>query len=694
MNIYSFPPFIAAAIVLFLGLFVFIKNHKSMLNFSFFLFTLSVSLWLLSYAIAYCVKGLFLEVFFTKLACTAVIFTAPTFFHFTISYLKLKKLHIVSIFLYLLMIVLAVLFIFTDWFLKLPHKYFWGVYSQAGPLHPYYLFLHFSILTASFAILIVFRIKNRKGISSLEKTKLNYAIIAYAVASLGGVDFIQKYGVNVYPFGFIFMMLFTAIMAYAIVRHRLMDIRVVVTRAGVFLVVYAFVVGFPFWLGYKLLGWGVWVLPFLILTALAVIGGPFAYRYLQRRIEDIVFKKERHHVEALTKSAEEILQIRKEIDTLLKKITDILNQIVNPVFVGVYAYHEKINTYSLKQQSFHGDYSFADKVPADSSLIEALFAEKEPVFIANLEGLDKLSIPQDALAIPCFAQDRLFGFILMGPKRDGTAYIGDEVKAFRRLSIQASLAIENCLFWQREQINEQIRRQKSMDNFSASMAHEIMNPVAVAVSTMEAMRLTVKEDWKESVSPDKIEYLQTRLNRTVHNLMRVNKMIDAVREFSRQTPGEFSVFKVEDAVESFSYMFEPQLKYKNITWEKEIEPDIYIHGNKIHLEEVLLNLGNNAVHAVENFGKADEGKISLKIYKDSKDTCLIVVKDSGYGIKPDLFEDIFLDFVTTKSSSIGTGMGLARVRRIVENHKGKIWVESKGEGQGASFFIRLPLAKE
>ena len=55
-----------------------------------------------------------------------------------------------------------------------------------------------------------------------------------------------------------------------------------------------------------------------------------------------------------------------------------------------------------------------------------------------------------------------------------------------------------------------------------------------------------------------------------------------------------------------------------------------------------------------------------------------------------MLEDIFLDFVTTKASTEGTGMGLGRVRKIIEDHGGKVWTSSKGEGTGATFLIELP----
>ena len=105
-----------------------------------------------------------------------------------------------------------------------------------------------------------------------------------------------------------------------------------------------------------------------------------------------------------------------------------------------------------------------------------------------------------------------------------------------------------------------------------------------------------------------------------------------------------------------------------------------------------MNLASNSIHAVKNNGSPDK-RINFSVTRNSGSTCLVQVSDNGYGIEPDLIDDIFLDFVTTKPSGEGSGMGLPRCRKIAENHHGKIWVQSPGKGKGAAFFVELPLLK-
>jgi len=478
-------------------------------------------------------------------------------------------------------------------------------------------------------------------------------------------------------------------MTYAILKHRLMDIRgffkVIISQAGLFLFIYSFVLGFPFWLAYKTSSWQ---LSLFVMFVLAVTS-PFAYTYLRRRIEAILLKEQKRYQSVLQGLGSKMSQIKKEMDRILKTIVTTVYQEVKPEFVAIYAYSKPTQSYSLKDKyPPKSSASLPEAISFDFPLVQELHNHKIPVIS---EHFGTAKVYQEILAVPFFVENSLASFLILGPKPKKAIYTQDDIETFNILSHQISLAIENCLFWQEEQVNEQIRRQRSMDHFSASMAHEILNPVSGVIGTIEGLKMTIREDWKKTISSDKQEYLNQKLTRSTHNLMRISKMIDAIKEFSRKTQGNLTLLNINEVIEGFFYMFEPQLKYKEINFSKDIDSGLYILGNKIHLQEVLLNLGNNAVDALETTKLPKEKKITLKIHKDTPNTCLISFKDNGCGIKPDLIEDIFLDFVTTKASTQGTGMGLARVRKIIQNHQGEVWAESPGEGEGAEFFVRLPL---
>ena len=105
-----------------------------------------------------------------------------------------------------------------------------------------------------------------------------------------------------------------------------------------------------------------------------------------------------------------------------------------------------------------------------------------------------------------------------------------------------------------------------------------------------------------------------------------------------------------------------------------------------------MNLTTNALHAVR-YNKGEK-RVELKVFKNDDGFIRMEFSDNGYGIPSGMLKDVFLASVTTKGSVEGTGLGLYRIRKIVDTHKGKIRAESEGKGKGARFIVELPICKQ
>jgi len=242
MSLYSLPPLIGSLLAICIGLFVFRKNPRSPVNQAFTIFTISIFGWQFGYAIVYSLKDPQAAMLGTRFACASAAFTAPAFYHLVVSYLKLSKEKLLLSLSYLVTIGFFFGFIFTRYFMAEPYKFFWGYYSHAGPWSNFYLVIFFLIFGRGFYLLYKAYL-NRKSYSHVEANRIVYLFIACLIALLGAIDYIQKYNVEFYPFGWMFEIGFVLITAYAITKHHLMDIDVVIRKTAVYSVLTAILSG-------------------------------------------------------------------------------------------------------------------------------------------------------------------------------------------------------------------------------------------------------------------------------------------------------------------------------------------------------------------------------------------------------------------------------------------------------------------
>jgi signal transduction histidine kinase len=167
-----------------------------------------------------------------------------------------------------------------------------------------------------------------------------------------------------------------------------------------------------------------------------------------------------------------------------------------------------------------------------------------------------------------------------------------------------------------------------------------------------------------------------RLLKDLLELSRIGRLIN--------TPVEISFNEiVKDAVE----ILQGQLKERNLTVEYQ-ETDLMIKGDHTRLVEVLQNLLENAIKFM---GDQPKPHIQIDSQINEQEGIVFSVRDNGIGIEPEYHEKIFGLFNKLDSDSTGTGIGLTLVKRIIEVHGGRIWVESK-MGEGTTFYFTLPHA--
>ena len=280
----------------------------------------------------------------------------------------------------------------------------------------------------------------------------------------------------------------------------------------------------------------------------------------------------------------------------------------------------------------------------------------------------------------------LYKFRLHTPAGDTrTANVAIAPLVTRKFSVIGRLIIVDDIT-ERIDLESQLSQAEKMSSIgllAAGVAHEVNTPLAVISSYAQMLLKQVKEDEKLSGLLDKITRQTFRASEIVNNLL----------NFSRTSGTEFSDISVNKIISDTLALLEHQFKTSRIKVESDLYPDLpAIHGNAGKLQQVFLNIFLNAKDAMSGSGG------TLRIQTANGTGVNISITDTGSGIAPEHINKIYDPFFTTKISpregqSRGTGLGLSVTYGIIQEHAGKIRVESR-PGQGTTFHLEFPLMRK
>jgi signal transduction histidine kinase len=250
--------------------------------------------------------------------------------------------------------------------------------------------------------------------------------------------------------------------------------------------------------------------------------------------------------------------------------------------------------------------------------------------------------------------------------------IGDLGRNFNRMVQQLRESREEIDRLHRNQMSR-AEHLATLGELAAGLAHEIRNPLAGIAGVIEI----VGRDLPAS-SPARAVVKDVRLE-----VAQINRILTDLLQTARPHPPEIRPSDLNTTVEHAVMLARQQVLSKPVQIELEKDPALsMVEHDSNQMHQVLLNLLLNAVQAIEG-----AGRVAVMIH-GRKDKALISVADSGRGISPDHLPFIFRPFYTTKGN--GTGLGLSLARRIVEDHRGRIEVQSE-VGHGTEFLITLPI---
>jgi signal transduction histidine kinase len=619
------------------------------------------------------------------------IFIPSSFLHFCVTLIDERKKYLnVVIFWYFVSLFFLVLDFFPIYIPDVRPRMIFPYWPTAGPAYTPFLAMFIGVTIYSHILLF----KHYRKLSGVKRNQIKYVFLGTAIGFIGGsTNYPLWYDINILPIGNAFVTIYVVTIAYSIIKYRLMDIKTAIIRAAIFTFVYILVLGIPFGLAEWYRPWLISIfdqnwfrLPMFVLLGLATLG-PFIYLYLQRRAENALLKDQRRYQTALTELSERMTRIR-DIDKLLEDIVSTITT-VKVSFIAIYLKDEEYRSFKLKAHHPKDlKSSLQEMISIDDPIISLLSKEKRPLLSEEIGPLKNLG-PNSGLILPCFIKEDLLCFIVLGTKPNNQIYTQDDIMVFEMLSYSTALAIENSIFWEEIQKRQREERIEEMDIYAYSLAHEIQNPMQIIRGTYYRLKENLE---KPELTEEKKKSLLNSLKFMFEATQRVIDMVEAIRSFGSKTSGELIPLEIKDIVDSFIILKTAEFKAEKVIVTKEIPSEpIFILGVKNEIITIMINFMKNAIQAME---LSKEKKIDIKVTTINSDFVRISFTDTGHGVPKEKINIIFAPLVTTKASSVGTGMGLYNAVKLAKYNKGKVWAESEGKGKGATFILEMPIAKD
>jgi signal transduction histidine kinase len=701
MSLPSIPTLVTAILSLFLGLFVLGRNKKASLNWTFAAWCFLTFYWQACWTLLFNVRDEEIALLLARLGYSGIIFIPIVFFHFVVAFTGNTKSQRLSILFYALGLTFLVLNWGTDSFVAGIYTYGWGFYPRAGTFHMVYLGFLVIMLTTGLCALLEFR-KELTG-QPLKINQVNYILSSTVIYSLAGVDFLANYGIGYYPIGFVFTNVHAAIITYAIIQYRLLDINIIIKRSLIYTLIllgmlvpcYLIVIG----------GQGIafgainYVYSIVMLFLLVVVG--FLFPKVRFKTEDALeralFKKRMDYRETLLRSSREMVSV-VDLTALSESLVQTVGRALGVEKVSLFLLNEIKGTYnSVAWRGLEEDNSKIKIMTKPDPLVEWLSERPEPTVKEELEmardgGAKERTARRmgqlDAeISLPIVSKDKLIGILNLGHKEEKDIYSSEDLELLSTLANQAAIAIENARLYENLKHSQDTLRRadrlSSLGLLTAGLAHEIRNPL-VAIRTFTQL---LPERY------DDADFREGFQGLALKEVDRICGLINDLLSFARPSRPNVAEENMNDVVDGIARILETEAKEKAVEIKRDFAlnlPRVWI--DREQMKQVFMNLILNAIQAM-----GEGGSISISTRLTSGNDpghggqfVQVEVRDTGVGIPPENLDHIFDPFFTSKEE--GSGLGLSISHQIVQEHGGYVTVESK-VGVGTTFFINLPIGK-
>jgi len=720
MSIINVFPLLSAIFVFVLGVIVLRRRIRSRVNLTFFLFCLAITIWMFGTFMMFLNSdNKEVAIFWDRFVYLGVVFIPAVMYHFSLAITHNRK--VLGKILVSLGYLISFSFFFTvfsDNFVKDVFVYKWGIHTRAQILHHIFLFYFFLYITLFFIWVVkYYRITK----IAMERGQLRYVFLAFFIlATVGPLAYLPGYGIGIYPFAYISGLFFVIILAYAILRYRLMDIKLVLRRGSVFILSIVSIIGIAAFLQY--LFFDIFLLPTGASGIITLLLCLALYKYIEKYFYQVANK---YFFTSLYDSKEIIKDLTGELGATIesKVIYEILSSTINdalhPKHLAVLIYS---NSHKLKV-AYEENIQLGKSMDPCSSSIKIFEKNSYPVVTEELERQSvgqyrklakNLKRCQAAVAIPLKTKNKFIGLIILGDKESNDTYSKEDLEMLRIIGQQAVMAIENGILYNEvmnfnlslknkvkqateklqvtnkdlQKANVELKKlDQTKSEFISIASHQLRTPLT-AIKGYGSMLLDGDfgelKDGKQIEAVRKMFISNNRLINLVENLLNISRIESGRLKFDFKPDSLTQLAR--EVYENLKQNAEDRGLYLKFEEPKEELPQVNMDAEKIR--QIVINFIDNAIKYTK------EGGITVSVFKkDNNLECCVA--DTGMGVNKEEQAKLFKKFARGKDAFLvnteGIGLGLYVAQMMIQSHKGNIWVESDGDNKGSKFCFSLPL---
>ncbi|MCB4756245.1 MAG: hypothetical protein LHV69_04320 [Elusimicrobia bacterium] len=682
MNPYSIPPFLSAFLFFSLAVLVYKRNLDISASRGYVYFCVPTVFWQGTWAILFNVKDPAFASLLVKIGYSFIIFIPITFYHFNMNFMQLwvkEKIRIQCLY------IIGVLFLISlwssSWFIDGYYRFYWGYYPKAGyPLHPVFL-MFLTFLAFRPLQMIYWRIQD-KNTPPLKRYQLIYLMTASIAYSFASSDFVVNYGIEYYPLGVVALLISLALIAYAVIRYRLMDLRFLVQESSRYLLsaaILSVLVAVFFYFVTKSLNVSMSV--FIIGLIIPYIHTVFMRWLFTLRIKSgLVGNSSKRRISSF---ADRIKESGYKISDLAQTVAEITADEVPCSMSAMYVLDHDKGVYYLESQV-----GLRNKLPPSVSMMDPItvhLEQNKQVFVKteaerylssnDFEIIDKnFSAMEAEVCVPLVVLDRVGGVLVLGPKKDRHPYFVNEINRLVEIATEAATALRYVMA---------VSGAASETKRWAHSLNQSLKPLAQGFDVLADMDPSISTNPNRAEIYNRMKRPLKRLSDFLYYLTHQARIIDE----NLRNKYELIPIDIGEIIRKSISTYKISADRKGVQFNVNIDSNgVNLRGHMRDLVSVFEALLSNAVRYVN-----EHGTISIKGVVDG-DVYKIEVENTGPSINPLHFEDIFIEGYQIKDGKEGTGgLGLANAKRIVQMHQGRIWAENVGNMQGVRFIIELPL---